>query len=319
MARIEGQVGYSEDFIVNSRGMKLFTCKWFPVNQEPRAMIFYCHGYAVECGNILNDIATKFGNDGFAVYGIEYEGHGRSDGLSAYINDFDVLIDDVYSHFSKISEMGENPKKKKFLMGESMGGAVALLLHRKNPEFWDGAILLAPMCKIAEDVKPPKIVISMMQMITKVIPTWKSVISNDIIEVAFKQPEARKSIQENPRCYKGRPRYKTMSELYRVSIDLEHRLNEVTMSFIVLHGEEDKVTDKEASKELYNVASSKDKTLKLYPGMWHSLLFGEPPENSQIVFNDIIQWLEERTTESRVSSDTDDHAGNVDHGPRSQL
>ena len=29
-----------------------------------------------------------------------------------------------------------------------MGGAVALLLHRKNPSFWDGAVLVAPMCKV---------------------------------------------------------------------------------------------------------------------------------------------------------------------------
>lgn len=44
--------------------------------------------------------------------------------------------------------MGDNTKKKKFLMGESMGGAVVLLLHRKKPEFWDGGILIAPMCKV---------------------------------------------------------------------------------------------------------------------------------------------------------------------------
>lgn len=33
-------------------------------------------------------------------------------------------------------------------MGESMGGAVVLLLHRKKPEYWDGAVLMAPMCKV---------------------------------------------------------------------------------------------------------------------------------------------------------------------------
>jgi len=29
-----------------------------------------------------------------------------------------------------------------------MGGAVLLLLHRKKPQFWDGAVLVAPMCKV---------------------------------------------------------------------------------------------------------------------------------------------------------------------------
>lgn len=31
-----------------------------------------------------------------------------------------------------------------------MGGAVVLLLARKKPEFWDGAVLVAPMCKVCD-------------------------------------------------------------------------------------------------------------------------------------------------------------------------
>lgn len=38
--------------------------------------------------------------------------------------------------------------KARFLYGESMGGAVALLLHKKDPSFWNGAVLVAPMCKV---------------------------------------------------------------------------------------------------------------------------------------------------------------------------
>lgn len=67
------------------------------------------------------------------------------------------------------------------------------------------------------------------------------------------------------------------------------------MPFLVLHGEDDKVTDKKVSQQLHRVASSKDKTIKLYPGMWHGLLYGEPIENIEIVFKDITGWLEERT------------------------
>lgn len=38
----------------------------------------------------------------------------------------------------------------RFLLGESMGGAVVLLLARKKPDFWDGAVLVAPMCKVCD-------------------------------------------------------------------------------------------------------------------------------------------------------------------------
>lgn len=47
-----------------------------------------------------------------------------------------------------VSERRENKTLMRYLLGESMGGAVALHLHRKEPTFWDGAVLVAPMCKV---------------------------------------------------------------------------------------------------------------------------------------------------------------------------
>jgi alpha-beta hydrolase superfamily lysophospholipase len=245
----------------------------------------------------MNSTARRLVKAGFAVYGIDYEGHGKSDGLSAYVPNFDHLVDDVSTHYTSICEKEENKGKMRFLLGESMGGAVLLLLHRKKPQFWDGAVLVAPMCKIAEEMKPSPLVISILAKLSGVIPSWKIIPGQDIIETAFKQPEIRKQVRENPYCYKGRPRLKTAYELLRVSTDLEKRLNEVSLPFIVLHGEDDKVTDKAVSRQLYEVASSSDKTFKLYPGMWHGLLYGETPENIETVFADIIGWLDKKVAD----------------------
>ncbi|VYS54952.1 unnamed protein product [Arabidopsis thaliana] len=290
-------IKYEESFIKNTRGMKLFTCKWVPAKQEPKALVFICHGYAMECSITMNSTARRLVKAGFAVYGIDYEGHGKSDGLSAYVPNFDHLVDDVSTHYTSICEKEENKGKMRFLLGESMGGAVLLLLHRKKPQFWDGAVLVAPMCKIAEEMKPSPLVISILAKLSGVIPSWKIIPGQDIIETAFKQPEIRKQVRENPYCYKGRPRLKTAYELLRVSTDLEKRLNEVSLPFIVLHGEDDKVTDKAVSRQLYEVASSSDKTFKLYPGMWHGLLYGETPENIETVFADIIGWLDKKVAD----------------------
>lgn len=35
-----------------------------------------------------------------------------------------------------------------FLLGQSMGGAVALKVHLKQQKEWDGVLLVAPMCKV---------------------------------------------------------------------------------------------------------------------------------------------------------------------------
>lgn len=47
-----------------------------------------------------------------------------------------------------VSAQDEYRGKSRFLYGESMGGAVALLLHKKDLAFWTGAVLVAPMCKV---------------------------------------------------------------------------------------------------------------------------------------------------------------------------
>jgi len=47
-----------------------------------------------------------------------------------------------------IVEREEYKNKARFLYGESMGGAVVLYIHWKEPQEWNGAILIAPMCKV---------------------------------------------------------------------------------------------------------------------------------------------------------------------------
>lgn len=54
------------------------------------------------------------------------------------------------------------------------------------------------------------------------------------------------------------------------------------------------VTDPNVSKFLYEKACSKDKTLKLYEGGYHSILEGEPDDTISTVFDDIVQWLDAR-------------------------
>lgn len=285
---------YEEEFIVNSKGLELFTCRWLPVDSEPKALIFLNHGYGMECSVSMKGAALRLVKAGFAVYGIDNQGHGKSSGIKGYIPSFEDLVTDSSDFFTSICEKKENKRKMRILLGESMGGAMVLLLHRKKPEYWDGGVLVAPMCKIADDMKPPQLVINVLTKLTKIIPTWKIVPGQDIVDVAFRDPKIREEVRNNPLCYKGRLRLQTANQLLEVSLDLEKRLQEVTFPFFIAHGEADKVTDPAVSKLLHETASSFDKTLKLYPGMWHSLTYGEFTENTDTVFLDIINWIDER-------------------------
>ncbi|KAF3784073.1 Caffeoylshikimate esterase [Nymphaea thermarum] len=208
-------------------------------------------------------VGRRLASAGFGVFGMDYEGHGRSKGARCYIKKFSNIVNDCDDFFKSICEATEEYcEKSRFVYGESMGGAVALLLHRKDPSFWNGAVLVAPMCKISEEVKPHPVVINLLTTIEELIPKWKIVPAKDVIDSAFKDPVKRE---------------------------------EVNLPFLVLHGEDDTVTDPGVSIGLYETASSRDKTLKLYPGMWHGLTSGEPDGNIDMVFADIVAWLESHT------------------------
>lgn len=72
-----------------------------------------------------------------------------------------------------------------------MGGAVVLKAHLKKPDMWDGAVLVAPMCKIAEAMYPPWYLVRIMITLAYVIPKAKLVPHTDIAEIGFRNLEKR--------------------------------------------------------------------------------------------------------------------------------
>ena len=135
---------------------------------------------------IRADVAVRLATRQYAVASMDYEGHGQSSGRHVYIKDFDNIVDDVVEQADRVKREYTRgtcgtrgtcqvsrarwhatthtcaayicllPGRVEFLglpcflYGESMGGAVALQVHRRQTEAWDGAILLAPMCKVGE-------------------------------------------------------------------------------------------------------------------------------------------------------------------------
>ncbi|KAK4410193.1 Caffeoylshikimate esterase [Sesamum angolense] len=285
-------------------GLKM--TEWFP-----KAVVCFCHGYGDTSTFFFEGIARKLASSGYGVFAMDYPGFGLSEGLHGYIPDFDILVDDVMDHYAKVKENPDLRKLPSFLFGQSMGGAVALKIHLKQPDAWSGAVLVAPMCKIAEDMVPPWLVTQILIGVAKVLPKHKLVPQKDLAELAFRDVKKRQQTAYNVVAYKHKPRLRTALELLRTTKEIEQQLEkdiliqiyfnydililayEVSLPLLILHGKEDKVTDPSVSKALYEKASSTDKKLNLYDHAFHSLLEGEPDEMILRVFSDIISWLDE--------------------------
>ncbi|KAK6793308.1 hypothetical protein RDI58_006761 [Solanum bulbocastanum] len=286
----------TKSFFTSPRGLTLFTRSWLPSTKTPpKGIIFMVHGYGNDISWTFQATPIHLAKKGFACFALDLEGHGQSQGLKAYVPNLDLVIDDCLSFFNFV--LTQNPEFQdlpKFLFGESMGGAICLLIHLKRPKEFNGGILIAPMCKISDKVKPMWPIAQFLTLVARFAPTLAVVPTADLLEKSVKVPEKRIISGRNPNRYVGKPRLGTVVELLRVTDYVSSKLCDVNMPFLVLHGIADVVTDPEVSRELYKLAKSTDKTLKIYDGMMHSLLFGETDENVEVVRGDILAWLNDR-------------------------
>lgn len=236
---------------------------------------------------------------GICVVIIEYEGHGRSDGTLGLITDWDKLIDDTSDFFEQTARV-RFPNVPAFLMGESMGGAVAYCTYKRNPKLFCGVVFVCPMCKIGEDFLPPQWVIDLFRRLAGPKGTastlgYLPIAPSQGIDIDLSvRPLKQAMLTAFPVDYVRKPRLATARELLDVTIHISNDLENFDAPFLVQHGSNDRITDPKLSKCLYEESKSQDKTLRLYDGMFHSLLCGEFDENIDVVFNDSIQWVLER-------------------------
>lgn len=88
-----------------------------PKNKDVKAVVCLCHGFNDNSSYYKRIEYKRLLHSGIAVVTIEYEGHGRSDGLLSYIPSWKDLIDDTSEYFKEVIEE-KFPGKKCFLMGE---------------------------------------------------------------------------------------------------------------------------------------------------------------------------------------------------------
>lgn len=290
-------VCHSSEYITNSRGLKLFTQSWTPLPPTKiTGIIAIVHGFTGETSWFVQLTAVHMTKAGFATCAIDHQGHGFSDGLVAHIPDINPVVDDCISFFDTFRAKYD-PSLPSFLYAESLGGAIALLITLRrsaSSRKWDGLVLNGAMCGISPKFKPPWPLEHFLFLLAAVAPTWQVVPTRGSLpEVSFKVDWKRRLAIASPRRSRARPRAATALELLRVCREVQGRFEEVEVPLLIVHGGDDVVCDPEGVEELYRRAASKDKTLKVYPGMWHQLI-GEPDENVELVFGDIVEWLRDR-------------------------
>jgi len=273
MKHIEGKFkGY--------KNLDLYYQCWLP-SDEPKAVLLVAHGLAEHSGRYIN-IANHFVPKGYAVYGFDQRGHGKSQGQRGYVERFSHFISDLKT-FSGIIH-SKHRDAKIFIVGHSVGGTIATAYAIYYHDELDGLVLSGATLKIGASVPAGLIIVA--RVLSLLLPKM----GLDVIDASAisRDKTVVDAYVNDPLVYRGKIRACLGAELIKTIQKLPCQMPEINLPILIMHGTADRLSDPEGSQMLYERLSSKDKTLKLYEGFYHEI-FNEPGHEQ--VFADMEAWL----------------------------
>ncbi len=102
---------------------------WYCPVDSPRAVILFLHGNAGNVATRVNWIRYLQKHLRVTTFVFDYRGYGKSDGVSTA----DGAINDAIAARKKLAELTSLPETQLVLMGESLGGAIAIELAAAEP------------------------------------------------------------------------------------------------------------------------------------------------------------------------------------------
>lgn len=276
-------IEHKEVTFEGSGGVRLFSQHWKPRN--PKAVLIIVHGLK-DHSSRYSSLAEELTGHGYAIYASDLRGHGKSEGERAFVNSFDKYLQDLEIFHERVRRMESG--RPVFLFGHSMGGAIAILFALTRKPDISGLLLSAPALKVPSNVS------SLLVWFTKRIagiapkrPLFK--LDNSLFT---RDSDFLAAMNSDPLIYNKPHPARTAAELLRAIDRIQKSMPNLTTPTVAMHGTDDKVTNPDGSRQLNEVAVSKDKTLKLYEGHYHDLLHDL---GNSTVSEDILQWLESHT------------------------
>ena len=274
-----------EDIFPASDGLRLFQRRWLPSGQ-PRAEVLLVHGF-IEHGGRYAPTAEALAGRGYAVSVTDLRGHGRSDGPRCWTGSFDEYIDDLDGFFDRTVRRAQG--KPVFVLGHSLGGLIALLWCIRRHPTPSGLILSGPVLQLHDRLFPW--LRHLTRLGSTLFPRLRLArmggrnISRDAAVVA--------QFRDDPLVFHGRFPVRTGAEILRAGGLARAGFKEICVPLLILHGTADRVAAVEASRELFQRAGTTDKTLRLYPNLYHEVL--NEPEKEQVLA-DLIAWIDRHLT-----------------------
>ena len=265
--------------------VELFWQQWIPDEAVERVLVFQ-HGIGEHAGRYQH-LLDAFDNTGTACYALDARGHGRSPGRRGYLTTFERFADDL-GDLVRMAR-AENDEQPVFLMGHSLGGAIALdfALRPGNQAHLRGLILSSALIELPRSPSN-----RVLKTIAKVVaPVLPGVVLDTRLRQTHlsRDAEAISAYRTDPLVH-GRASVALGHALYNLSEGFYTRANQLTIPVYLFHGTADRITSPEGSRNFFERLTTADKKLNLYEGLYHETM-NELPADREKVLADLREWV----------------------------
>ncbi|HUR13944.1 MAG TPA: lysophospholipase [Mycobacteriales bacterium] len=261
-------------------GGTVFWQRWEP--GTTKAVVVLLHGLADHSGRYAH-VAARLNDSGYAVYAADHWGHGRSEGTRGNLERFAHVTSDNDTLLSMART--EHPGLPVFLLGHSTGGLLVLdYVVGHGESGLAGLVLSGP---VLDTSGASAIKRAAAGVLSKYAPNL-GVLDLDANAVSRDPAEVKRYV-DDPLNYHGKVRSRSGAEMILAVGRVVAGLPKMRLPVLVMHGTADRLAPPAGSKLLAERSGSKDKTLKLYDGLFHEI-FNEPEKDE--VLDDVVGWLD---------------------------
>jgi acylglycerol lipase len=250
---------------------RIFYQAWLAA--EPRGHVVVAHGYAEHSGRYA-DLAGHLVAAGLSVWALDHGGHGQSEGERGDIVSWDQTVADVDLLVDLVEAEAEG--RPIFLVGHSMGGAIALAYAEAHQNRLAGLSLSAPAIVIA----PEMLALADLEEIPAL----------PLADAVSTDPDVVQAYKDDPLNLHGAPP-RNLLRVFATAGDLIARFPELTLPIQVMQGSGDLLIPTQALREVVAGVASTDLTARIWPGLFHEI-YNEPTKDA--VVGDLVDWITAR-------------------------
>ena len=260
---------------------QVYAQSWLPDDQM-KGIICLIHGLGEHSGRYAR-WAELFVQAGYGMLAPDLPGHGRTEGRKAYVQSYQVLLDQVGLLLQQAEKLF--PGVPRILYGHSMGGNIVInyAISREAP--FMALIASSPWLRLTFRVSPLELTLG--KFMNSTLPGVRFKRKGTNAERLSHDPEYWADVRSDPLNH-GMVTGRYFWIIHQQGEYALTHANKIKKPFLLMHGSDDKVTSSEASRELATIASEVTR-FKIWEGLYHELHWEFEYKE---VANYVIDWLD---------------------------